>query len=381
MFICLLGSLYFSSCDRVPYANETFIVTSDKSSINVGETVNFTIMHNAAQLIVYNGEEGHIYRNSMHYLTSNKTDDELYSGENFQADDPISYSFDLNMNHFDTGDLYGNLVYWDSYINEAQDITTSIDGLQSEIKLDQEIDQHVLVLRNVKKATYCHGYVRIFPQIPLSTNRNIKFRIRGTSELICDLDNNNQYTPVSETALMYFHVRLGCKLKEGKTFPSGSEKPWHDSPNGLPNITLRCPYLPTLEYQDIVFDLSQHIANYCSNNQISEDDIETINFIEFNNKVINSTGKRFLYSDELYISDISFGGDSKLAYSTGEYLIMSSADGVHNYKQRFDKPGLYEVTFIASANSFKDNYSKPGNESADNYQYSKNVVTKSIIVR
>lgn len=383
-FIALLmlcSAAFTVGCQKEEADSLELSVTASTTNAAVNERITFTIYHNANQLAAYNGEEGHIYRNSPSYLLNGVSQSSIDAGNEYRAIDPVSCYFELNTDHLDVGNVAGELMLYNNSTAEDVSSTSSTQALVTQIKHDPTINQNVLSLQNTGTG-YNNYYVRFYPQIPLTTNKNLTFRIKGSS---ANIYNSTAYIPATSDYLIKFQVRLSCKVKEGTKTTNGADftedAAWVDAPNGLTNSSNICTYLPTTEYQDISFDLSQHIENYCSNNKITEDDIEYIDYIEFNlpSKVIDS--KSYVYLDELYLADLNYSGIAYYDYSTGESITINSPDGVTTFSHTYFEPGNYEMTIVASTNSYKVNYSEVGDELGTNYDYDKSVVTIPIKVR
>lgn len=380
-------------------SNPSLTVTPDKTTIEPGETITFTINHDAESLVVYNGEDGYVYRYSLAYLTSGLSEAELNSDTNYKVENPESYVYKYSYDILDAGNLSGGwymqdnantVTTSDNYANKEDSNRyeeTSSQPLMAWIELDETIDKHCMVVQNDMDRSYMNYFVRFYPRIELTSNKTVTFTMRNESTKIVSDKSTTPYTYVwaSESNQVQFYFRLKCKLKDGVdsdgeaiTYGAYSEYYWADNPSSNGTTAWKCTYTPSTEYQQVECDLSQHIDNWCVLQGVDEDDIDYLEYIEFNIKGQSNTTN--LLDTPIYISDIQYSGVSYFDYNYGESIEISNPNGLETYSHTYYDSGDYEVTFVATTNSLKNNYSYFTNTTSSDYSFGMTYVTIPIRV-
>ncbi len=380
-------TILFFSCNREDASDFDLQVIADRNVIQAGETVNFTVYHDCENLTFFSGTEGANYLYSASYILSNYTQAQIESGEVGRVDDITSYGFNMSFENFEIGDLYpdkGISVYNVPVANDiAGENYSLVTGgfanlpLITKIVNDygatvEEDTQQVLWLQNNENVTIGVDkyYVHIDTDIPLTKDKTLKFRLRPTSNTI--FKDEQEVVAGEENGYFYFYIRLHCSLKSGKEVKAK----WSDNPNGLSSTLRTFKYEPLdiENFHEVQFDLSNLVRNWCSDNGVEEEDIDKVEYIDFN---IKGTDGQFYYGG-LAISDIEYSGKAVLDFDKGIPVAITNGNGMMEHSYTFDKPGVYEATFVGTRLGSKHDFSDQlGDESSSYY----NVNTKTSKVR
>lgn len=335
-------------CDRYD-AEEAFLsVTADKSTVAVGETVNFTINTNTSSVVVYNGTSGHDHQKSIDYLLSGLSNKELEDSIR-RIPNELVKKFSINL----TG------------INS---IPETIEYPDMEIAYDETLKANALKLTLFP--TDWTKVLKIYPRVAVADNKNLTIRLRFDSD---DLfyKQGNDWIPGSSKANFRIVTDVIGKTSDGTVMWSFDQ----NSPNSLwYNNTIT----PTKQYFDHVINLEKWIQNWEAKNGVKLETIEciTLKFAGDNDAA---------YKGDIYISSIELGEDGYYEFDTGESLTSLNGTGNMSYSCSFDKPGTYNVTFLTSTISSK-NYSGDGYQSgrggmsSSEYKYGRKLLTIPIVV-
>ncbi len=382
LYIAFLA-LCIASCNREEPDDYEFILVADREVIEAGETVNFTLYHNCELLTVYSGAQGENYKLSAAYILKDATNEDLYYGNIDRVEDPDSYGCVLSMDDYEVGDLQANkgisLYYATAYSTAAHNYGSAVESdfaskpLVAKISEDYEGDangDNVLKLVNQSTTDLSNYFVHFEPKTALTSNRTLSIRVRTNA---ARMYKSNVWVDASETNCMYFYVRLNCVLKDG----SETLAYWIDNPNSLGSQATAFDYVPSTEYTTMEYDLSNHIRNWASANGVEEEEIDYVDFIEFNIKTASSS----TFMDEMYISDISYSGQSYYDYDLGTSLIISDNSGIYHWSYTYEDAGVYEPTFIGKTFGSKNNYGSLGSAYESDYNVNTTIATKSILVQ
>lgn len=343
-----MSCILLIGCERYDADETVLSVTASNSTVKVGETVDFTVSNNGESLVVYTGDEGHVYSLSADYLLAELSEEELKDSI-YRTPDPLIRNFSLDFS---------------SMTSIPEDISYSTD---TEL-VDDELNPGNKVLKVELFPTDWGKILTIHPRVGVGNeNQDFTISLRFDSNDLYKKDGGTWVTGSSKTSFRIITEVIG-KTSDGEIATKFSQSGlWYAN-----TIT------PSAQYFDHTINLTKWINGWESANGLELETIESINlkFVGDNNAA---------YQGFIYISAMSLGIDGYYAFDTGVNIPITDGSGLSTYSYSFSEAGTYDVTFIGASNSFK-NYEGDGYQSGRNgvsgseYKYDTQNYTIPIVV-
>lgn len=347
LLFSLLG-LSLAGCDKYD-AEEVYLdVIADKTTVAVGETVNFSISTNSPNTVVFNGTSGHVYEKSADYILKGLSEEELEDSI-YRTPNELVKRFFVSLTN-------------------AESIPESIEYPDMQIAYDDSLQANALQLTLFPNDW--GKVLKIYPRVGVADNKNLTIRLRFETE---DLfyQNAGEWVPGSSKANFRIVTEVIGKTADGTvswTFDQAN-------PN---NLWYSNVITPTMKYYNHVVNIDKWIQNWEAKNGLKLQTVECITL-----KFVGDASAA--YKGNIFISSIELGEDGYYAFDTGQSLTNLNGSGRMSYSCSFDKPGTYNVVFTSSTTSSK-NYSSDGYQtdrtdiSANEYKYDTKYVTIPIVV-
>lgn len=347
-FLALLSGLAIVSCDKYN-AEEAFLnVNADKTTVAVGEKVNFSISTNTSSTIVYNGTVGHNYEKSADYLLKGLSQQELKDSI-YRIPNELVKRFFVNL-------------------SGAESIPETIEYPDMQIAYDDSLAANAL-----KFTLFPNDWgkvLKIYPRVAVADNKNLTIRMRFDSNDIY-YQNGGEWLPGSTKANFRIVTEVIGKTSDGTV-------KWDFDQNSPNSLWYNNTITPSTKYFNHIVNIEKWIQNWEAKNGLTLETVECITL-----KFVGDANAA--YKGNIYISSIELGEDGYYAFDTGECVTSLNGSGKMSYSCSFDQPGTYNVTFVTTTSSSK-NYSGDGYQSdrndisSDEYKYNTKYVTIPIVV-
>lgn len=347
-FLALLSGLAIVSCDKYN-AEEAFLnVNADKTTVAVGEKVNFSISTNTSSTIVYNGTVGHNYEKSADYLLKGLSQQELKDSI-YRIPNELVKRFFVNL-------------------SGAESIPETIEYPDMQIAYDDSLAANAL-----KLTLFPNDWgkvLKIYPRVAVADNKNLTIRMRFDSNDIY-YQNGGEWLPGSTKANFRIVTEVIGKTSDGTV-------KWDFDQNSPNSLWYNNTITPSTKYFNHIVNIEKWIQNWEAKNGLTLETVECITL-----KFVGDANAA--YKGNIYISSIELGEDGYYAFDTGECVTSLNGSGKMSYSCSFDQPGTYNVTFVTTTSSSK-NYSGDGYQSdrndisSDEYKYNTKYVTIPIVV-
>lgn len=347
----VISCVSFIGCDRYDVDEVSLSAVASSDTIKVGETVEFSIEHsNAATLVVFTGDQGHDYLSSSDYMLAGLTKEEL-NDSIYRIPNPLIRKFSLDFANLDTIPSvieYPNMELVDDALTPDK----------KALKLQLFPDDWSKVLK-------------VYPRVGVGAeNQDFTVRLRfETNELFKKVGTT--WVPGSTKANFRVVTEVIGKTADGKviwTFNQGS-------PNSVWYTNL---LTPNVAYFNSTINLTKWIANWEAGNKQKLQTIECITL-----KFLGDANAA--YQGNIFISSMTLGVDGYYPFATGASLPINNGSGKKKFSYSYNKPGVYNVTFVGSGNSLK-NYSGDGYQtdrnglSGEEFKYNVKRVTIPVVV-
>lgn len=347
-FLALLSGLAIVSCDKYN-AEEAFLnVNADKTTVAVGEKVNFSISTNTSSTIVYNGTVGHNYEKSADYLLKGLSQQELKDSI-YRIPNELVKRFFVNL-------------------SGAESIPETIEYPDMQIAYDDSLAANAL-----KLTLFPNDWgkvLKIYPRVAVADNKNLTIRMRFDSNDIY-YQNGGEWLPGSTKANFRIVTEVIGKTSDGTV-------KWDFDQNSPNSLWYNNTITPSTKYFNHIVNIEKWIQNWEAKNGLTLETVECITM-----KFVGDANAA--YKGNIYIASIELGEDGYYAFDTGECVTSLNGSGKMSYSCSFDQPGTYNVTFVTTTSSSK-NYSGDGYQSdrndisSDEYKYNTKYVTIPIVV-
>ena len=347
------------SCSKETAPSVRLSVQADKTVVNAGEPVTFTIEHNAMALCIYTGDDGHDYTLSSGYILDGKSEDEI-QGENFRPidEDVVPFECDLKDSEAGASEVTDNLI---QVLNAGGG--WNLIGSEAEIEYDNTISQNVLRINSVHPEWWYQA-IRLNTNTKLGSDKTMTIRMRFASDVLKDAGSGDDRPDISTFMVV---IRI-AGIAEGE-----SEVIFRDE------TVWDIYWQPETSYTDYSVDMSRIIEAW---EGATGKTMETLSYIQMLFTPSNNAG----YYGDFYVSGATYGGIDYISFATGEDIAINDDSGTVQYQYTYTTPGTYHVVVIGSSNSLK-NYSGSGykdergsNVNRDEFNYGTTKATLDITV-
>lgn len=346
--LALISGIAIVGCDKYN-AEEAFLdVTADKTTVAVGEKVNFSISTNTSSAIVYNGTDGHNYEKSADHILKGLSQQELKDSI-YRIPNELVKRFFVNL-------------------SGAESIPETIEYPDMQIAYDDSLAANAL-----KLTLFPNDWgkvLKIYPRVAVADNKNLTIRMRFETNDIF-YQNGGEWLPGSTKANFRIVTEVIGKTSDGTV-------KWDFDQNSPNSLWYNNTITPSMKYFNHVINIEKWIQNWEAKNNLTLETVECITL-----KFVGDANAA--YKGNIYISSIELGEDGYYAFDTGECITSLNGSGKMSYSCSFDEPGIYNVTFLTTTSSSK-NYSGDGYQSDRNdislneYKYNTKYVTIPIVV-
>lgn len=347
----IISCVSLMGCDRYDAAEVSLTANASTNIVHVGDTVDFTILHNNVEnLVVYTGDQGHEYLSSSDYMLAGLTKEQL-SDSIYRVPNPLVRRFSLDFSALDS--IPNTIEYPNMEL-----VDDSLAPGNKALKVQLFPDDWGKVLK-------------IYPRVGVgSENQDFTMNLRFETKDLFKKVGTSWVTGSTKANFRVVTEVIG-KTADGKiiwVFNQGS-------PNSLWYNNV---FTPAVTYFNQTINLTKWIANWEAGNKQKLQTIECITM-----KFVGDANAA--YQGNVYISNMTLGIDGYYPFATGVSLPISNGTGQKKYSYTYSKPGKYNVTIIGSGNSSK-NYKDDGyqsdrnNISGDEYKYNLKYVTIPIEV-
>ncbi|MDL2212572.1 DUF5017 domain-containing protein [Bacteroides sp. OttesenSCG-928-D19] len=357
-YIFLLAISALASCTNNA-DNPELSVIADKLQVSVGETVTFTINHDAVAVAIYTGDDGHDYQTSADYLLKGKTDEDIQNN-NYRPIDPdvVPYSCDLSESQAGSATVANGLA-------EVRDANSgdNLIGSQAAIELDASLQKNVLKIVSTHP-DWWYQALRLNTNTNLGTNKTLTLRMRFEKDVLEDIYSGEKHPEIATFPVVIRLAGIGIGESE-VTF--SNETVWD------------IYWSPNTSYTDYSVELASIIDTW----QVGTGKtMKTLSYIQILFTASGSVG----YVGDYFVESATYGGIDYIPFSTGQALPVNDDSGVLTYQYMYSEPGNYKVMVVGSNVSMKD-YSGDGykddrgsNISASEYKYNTQYSTVDITV-
>lgn len=363
--MALMSMVALISCDCKDAIETNVLLEVDKTVVKVGETVTFSVKHNANYLSIYTGDASHDYFTSASFILQGKNNEDLQN-EVFRPTNPNIKPYVCSLADTPIGavSVKDNLLDYRSLDGDGLSLINNpvLTDNRAEIVFDDSIKNSAFKVSHLYPQYWSHG-LRFNVNTGVGENTKLTIRMRFAKNYLTSPDTGKPNSAVTTFTSL---VSLGG-IAQGESTVQYKD-PWSTVEWG-----------PSLTYLDYTVDLAATIDAW---ETLVGKKMETLSYIQLRFVAMNDAG----YVGDFFIESAKYGGTEYFPFSVGKSLPVIDNSGLNTFKYTYKKSGTYNAIIIGnnvgtkkySGDGYQDN--KVDVIGADEYNYNSQLSSVKIVV-